>query len=192
MNIGITGGIGSGKTVVSKVLETMGYAVFNSDQEAKIIVNTDPVIVHGLKTLFGEEVYIDGLINKPMLADIIFSNDEVRVKVNDLIHPRVREAYDDFSSIQSSGLVFNEAAILFETDAYKRFDKLILVTSPREIRIQRIRQRDNCSKEEVEARMSKQWSDEQKIPLADFIIENNENSPLLVQIEAVVNQLISV
>ena len=96
MNIGITGGIGSGKSVVSKILETMGYAVFNSDKESKTLVNSDPVIVEGLKSFFGSEIYINGELNKAMLAEIIFSNDEARLKVNNLIHPRVRYAYDDF------------------------------------------------------------------------------------------------
>ena len=95
-----------------------------------------------------------------------------------------------FSSSQA--LAFNEAAILFETEAYKRFDKLILVTSPKELRIQRIMDRDNCSENEVEVRMSKQWPDEKKIPLADFVIVNDEKRPLLSQVESIVNQLISV
>lgn len=192
MKIGITGGIGSGKSVVSKVLETMGYAVFNSDNESKTLVETDPVIVNGLKAYFGDAIYIEGKLNKPMLAQIIFSNDEDRFKVNNLIHPRVREAYDRFSEGQPSKLAFNEAAILFETGAHKRFDKIILVTSPKDLRVERIMNRDKCSVQEVEARMSKQWSDEQKIPLADFVIQNDEKRPLLIQIEEVVNQLISV
>ena len=190
MNIGITGGIGSGKSVVSKILETMGYSVFNSDKESKNLVNSDPVIVNGLKSFFGEEIYLDGVLNKAMLAEIIFSNDEARLKVNDLIHPRVRNAYDVFTTSQK--LAFNEAAILFETEAYKRFDKLILVISPKDLRVQRIMKRDNCSRQEVEARMSKQWPDEKKIPLADFVIENDETTPLLSQVEAIINQLISV
>lgn len=192
MNIGITGGIGSGKSVVSKIIETMGYSVFNSDIESKLLVNTDSVIINGLTSLFGSEIYSDGVLNKPLLAQIIFSDDSARLNVNNLIHPRVRQAFDDFAAKQSTGIAFNEAAILFETNAYKRFDKMILVTSPEELRIERIMSRDKCSKAEVESRMSKQWSDRQKIPLADYIIINDEKLPLINQVEDIMNQLISV
>lgn len=192
MNIGITGGIGSGKSVVSKILETMGYPVFNSDIESKLLVNTDSVIIEGLTSFFGPDIYIDGALNKVLLAQIIFSDDTARLKVNNLIHPRVRQAFDDFAAKQTSGIAFNEAAILFETKAYKRFDKMILVTSPEELRIERIMLRDKCSKTDVQSRMSKQWSDNQKIPLADFVIVNDEKSPLINQVEDIVNQLISV
>jgi len=192
MTVGITGGIGSGKSVVSKIIETMGYSVFNSDSESKRLVNNDAVIVNGLTSLFGPDIYINQKLNKELLGRIIFSDDDSRLKVNELIHPRVRKAFDDFALNQVSGLAFNEAAILFETDAYKRFDKMILVTSPKELRIQRIMNRDQCSRDEVEARMSKQWSDEQKMPLADFIIVNDESTPLIEQVEAIINQLTSV
>ena len=192
MTVGITGGIGSGKSVVSKILETMGYSVFNSDTESKQLVNNDPVIVNGLTTLFGPDIYINQQLNKEMLGGIIFSDDAARLKVNELIHPRVRKAFDDFTANQAKGIAFNEAAILFETDAYKRFDKMILVTSPKELRIRRIINRDQCSREEVEARMSKQWTDDQKAPLADFIIVNDEATPLIEQVEAIIAQLTSV
>jgi dephospho-CoA kinase len=192
MTIGLTGGIGSGKSIVSKVIETMGYIVFNSDLESKHLMNKDPVIIDGLVLLFGKEIYLNGILNKELLAKIIFSDDAARILVNKLIHPRVRDTFDIFASKQPNGIAFNEAAILFETGANESFDKTVLVTSPKELRISRIMSRDNLSEEDVEARMSKQWTDNEKISLADFIIINDESIPLIVQVEAIVNQLISV
>jgi len=192
MNIGITGGIGSGKSIVSKVIETMGYLVFNSDAESKQLANEDPFIIDGLVLLFGKEIYLNGILNKEMLAKIIFSDDAARISVNKLIHPRVRDTFDIFASKQLSGIAFNEAAILFETGANESFDKTVLVTSPKELRVARIMSRDNVSEEDVEARISKQWTDNEKLSLADFVIINDENIPLIVQVEAIVNQLISV
>jgi dephospho-CoA kinase len=192
MNIGITGGIGSGKSIVSKVIETMGYLVFNSDMESKQLVNQDPVIIEGLVALFGKDIYRNNLLNKELLAKIIFSDDSARISVNKLIHPRVQNAFNLFASKQPNRIAFNEAAILFETGANKNFDKVILVTSPKTLKVARIMSRDNCSKEDADLRMSKQWSDHQKIPLADFVIRNDEKTPLISQVEAVVNQLTSV
>ncbi|MDG1148044.1 MAG: dephospho-CoA kinase [Crocinitomicaceae bacterium] len=192
MKVGITGGIGSGKSIVSELIKTMGYRVFNSDAISKQLVNEDPVIVDGLTALFGEEIYCNNQLNKELLAKIIFSDDAARLSVNKLIHPRVRNAFDLFASKQTNGISFNEAAILFETGADKNFDKVILVTSPKALKISRIIYRDNCSKENVEVRMSKQWTDDQKIPLADFVVINDEKMPLISQVEAIVNQLTSV
>ena len=187
--IGITGGIGSGKSVVSNILESLGYPVFNSDNVSKDIVNTNPEIRAGLTAFFGTELYKEGVLDRVRLAEIIFTDDSAREKVNALIHPQVRDAFDTFARKSGSELVFNEAAILFETGAYKRMDKMVLVTAPEELRIKRVMQRDGSSEEEVRARMSKQWTDAQKIPLADFILNNDEKEPLLSQVETMLSSL---
>ncbi len=189
VKIGITGGIGSGKSVVSKILETLGYPVFNSDSVAKEIVNTDPEIIHGLKELFGDQIYKGNELNRELLAQHIFSDDNYREKVNRLIHPRVRAAFEAFAINAASPVVFNEAAILLETGAYQQFSKTILITAPKELRLKRVMQRDNVSEEAVKARMEKQWSDEKKIPLADYTICNDEKEPLLAQVQHVLKEM---
>ena len=183
--IGITGGIGSGKSVVGQILEAMHFPVYYSDQQSKILVDTDLVIREELIKLLGTEVYLDGKLNRPFLSHQLFSNDELRLKINQIIHPKVREAFTNWVSKQSSNLVFNEAAILFETGAYKSMDYNILVTAPLELKIERVLKRDNITINEIQDRISKQSSDEEKIPLADFVIVNDEVKPLLQQIEAI-------
>ncbi len=183
--IGITGGIGSGKSVVGQILEAMHFPVYYSDQQSKILVDTDLIIREELIKLLGTKVYLDGKLNRPFLTQQLFSNDDLRLKINQIIHPKVREAFTNWVNKQSSNLVFNEAAILFETGAYQLMDYNILVTAPLELKIDRVLKRDNITINEFQERISKQWSDEEKIPLADFVIVNDEVKPLLQQIEAI-------
>ena len=192
MNIGITGGIGVGKSIVSKIIESMGYNVFNSDFEAKSLINKDPLIKDQLIKLLGKEIYKNSILNKEVMAEKIFSNNETRKLVNEIVHPRVRDSFALFASKQKNNIAFNESAILFETGSYKEFDKIILVTSPMYLRVSRIINRDKCSKQELDAKISSQWDDNTKIPLADFVILNDEKEPIINQIEIVLNQLTSV
>lgn len=189
--IGLTGGIGSGKSFIANILEHMSFPVYYSDSRSKELTKSNPTIRAGLISLFGEKVYVDGELNTQLVATKIFQNEDLRKKVNQLIHPIVRKDFDDWATYQHSELVFNEAAILFETGAYKNFDATILVCAPMELRIKRVMIRENCSREDVLARMSKQWSDEEKMKLADFVIKNDEKLPILTQIEGVLNLLIN-
>jgi len=188
--IGLTGGIGSGKSFIAKILEHMGFTVYYSDLRSKELTKSNPSIKTGLISLFGEEVYLDGELNTQLVATKIFQNEEMRQKVNELIHPIVRKDFDNWAMNQKSALVFNEAAILFETGAYRNFDATILVCAPMELKIQRVMKRENCSKEDVLARMSKQWSDDEKSKLADFIINNDECDPILNQLKLILAKLI--
>ena len=188
--IGITGGIGSGKSFIAKILEHMGFPVYYSDLRSKELTKSNPSIKTGLISLFGEEVYSDNELNTQLVATKIFQNEELRQKVNELIHPIVRKDFDNWAMNQKSALVFNEAAILFETGAFRNFDATILVCAPMELKIQRVMKRENCSKEDVLARMSKQWSDDEKNKLANFIINNDECDPILTQLELVLAKLI--
>jgi dephospho-CoA kinase len=189
--IGITGGIGAGKSLVSKIIEAMGYPVFNSDEEAKKIVNFYPEVKSELIELFGISIYGDNEINRKKLAELIFNNPPMREKVNQIIHPRVRGAFNDFSSNSNSKLVFNEAAILFETGAYKQFGATILITSPKDLRIKRLLKRDNSTIQEIESRMKSQWTENQKMELANYVIQNNEQQPLILQIEKIISELLN-
>lgn len=191
LKIGITGGIGAGKSIVSRIIESMGFPVFYSDQEAKIITNSHPKVRTELVRLFGDEVFDQDRLNKRFLAEKIFSNEQNRKAVNHLIHPLVREAFDNFAKNQQVSLVFNEAAILFETGSYKNFDVNVLVTADEEERIKRVMFRDNVTRQEVLARMRNQWSDDRKIELADFLIENNPDSKVLEQVESLIDKLLN-
>jgi dephospho-CoA kinase len=181
--IGLTGGIGSGKSYIAGVLEKMGYPVYYSDQQAKVLTDTHPEIRAGLISRFGTNIYSEGILNRKELAAHIFNSEPDRNFVNQLIHPVVRADFDRWCAEQHTALVFNEAAILFETGAYQQFDATVLVIAPLETRIERIMQRDRCTVEQAEARMKSQWSDEQKTPLANAIVSNNGHEAVLIQVE---------
>ena len=184
--IGITGGIGAGKSLVAEIIKAMGYPVYNSDERAKELTESNPKIKEGLIHLFGEEIYQNGTLNKFALAQAIFSDESLREKVNALIHPIVREDFNLWALAQNNSLVFNESAILFETGSYKNFDAIILVFAPIELRIQRIMKRDNCSENEVLKRMNSQFSDEEKFQYTELRIVNDEQTPLLTQVEQII------
>lgn len=187
--IGLTGGIGSGKSTVARILLAMGYPVYFSDDRSKQLTQTHPGIRKGLTELIGEQIYKDNQLDRSALALAIFSDDALRVKVNQIIHPIVRYDFDNWINEQTNPLVFNEAAILFETGASERFDAMVLVTAPEELRIQRVMKRDLCSREEVVNRINHQWTDVQKMQLADVVLVNDDVQPLIKQVEHMLTQL---
>lgn len=189
--IGLTGGIGSGKSYIAGIFEKMGYPVYYSDAQSKALTDTHPVIREKLVARFGKEIYIEQGLNRKLLAEFIFASEEHRLFVNELIHPLVRNNFEHWCSEQRSPIVFNEAAILFETGAYRQFNGTLLVVAPLELRIQRVMQRDHCTEEEVKERMKTQWSDDQKIPLATLVITSNGELPLVSQIERAIQTLLS-
>ncbi len=181
--IGLTGGIGSGKSTVARILLAMGYPVYFSDDRSKQLTQTHPDIRKGLTELIGTQIYRDNRLDRSALALAIFSDGALREKVNQIIHPVVRADFDRWVEEQTHSIVFNEAAILFETGAAERFDAMVLVTAPLELRIQRVMKRDLCSHEEVVSRINHQWTDAQKMLLADAVIVNDEVQPLIKQVE---------
>ncbi len=187
--IGLTGGIGSGKSTVAKVLETMFFPVFYSDACAKQLLENHPDIRYELINLLGNDVYQNEHLNKVFLAQHIFSDQTLREQVNAIIHPRVRMAFSEWANQQDCTLVFNEAAILFESGSYKQLDATILVIAPEDLKINRVMQRDQVTEDAVRNRMHSQWDDKQKMALADFVIENDEKKPLLIQIEELISWL---
>lgn len=190
LKIGLTGGIGSGKSFVAEILEKMNFPVYYSDPEAKRIMDKNPIIRKELIELLGNDIYLEEGLNRTLLAEKIFNDEELRQKVNTIVHPQVRLGFLDWIEKQNAQVVFNEAAIFFETGAYKGFDAMILVTAPENIRIQRVVERDNMSPELVRARMSKQWKDDQKIPLANCVIVNDGKRALLPQIESCLKDIV--
>ena len=187
--IGLTGGIGSGKTSIAQILEAMSYPVYYSDLRAKFLSDEHPAIRQGLIDLLGEEAYIDGTLNRVFVSERIFSKPDLRLKVNEIIHPIVRKDFDDWAEQQTSSLIFNEAAILFETGAYQQFDAILLICAPIDIRIQRVMLRDHCSKASVEDRIQSQWTDEQKRSLTKYCVENDGRQPVLIQLEKILSEL---
>jgi len=184
LKIGITGNIGSGKTTVSKLFELMGIPVFYADDAAKNIMITDAVLVKEIRQTFGPESYFDdGSLNRKHIAGIVF-NDEVQLaKLNAITHPAVFRAFDNWiAQIIDAPYVVKEAALLFESTSYKMCDKSIMVSAPLEMRIKRVMQRDGITRTEVESRNSRQFSEEKKIALADYVIKNDETALIIPQV----------
>lgn len=167
----------------------MGYPVFYSDHEARTILSEDNDTKQEVISLFGENAFTNNVPNRAYIAQQVFQNSEKLEKLNALIHPKVRTKFETWKTLQQSPIVFNEAAILFETGAYKNFTKNILVTAPKDLRIARVLARDNSSVEEIEKRMASQWPENKKIALADFIIENNDKAAVLPQLESILKTL---
>ncbi len=190
--VGLTGGLGSGKTTVAKLFEEKGIPVFYADDEAKKITDTSDHVRQQLITEFGQDLYDDGKLNRPALANIIFNNEAAIQIVNDIVHPAVRQAFQEWAFIQRSDYVLEEAAILFETGEYRAFDKTILVTAPVELRIERVMKRSKWTKEEAESRLKNQWDESHKIPLADFVILNDGTRPLGPQISDIHESLLRI
>lgn len=190
IKIGITGGIGSGKSVVSRLLEVMDTPVYVSDVESKRLTVCDVQIRSKLIALLGEGVYIDGELNRQLLASYIFGNPKNISVVNNIIHPRVREDFRRWAEVRNSfPLLGMESAILFESGFASEVDAVVMVYAPKEIRIERVMQRDSVSIEQVERRISSQMDDEEKRGKADYVIINDGKSPLIPQVLDVVNIL---
>lgn len=182
VKVGITGGIGSGKSTVCRVLEVLGYPVFYSDSEAKKILEADPVVVKGVKALFGEESYVEGKYVPSHVAPQLFSDRELRDKMNAIVHPAVYRAFDAWAEQQHSELVFNESALLYETGSYRRFDRHVLVFCELEERIRRVQARDQSSREQVLHRIASQIDVEQAKSYANFVLDNSGTILLTPQI----------
>lgn len=182
MIVGITGGIGSGKTTIANIIRCLGYPVFNSDYEAKLIANKSEKVIKWLNVNIGPSVFYQGTINKSYLADKLFNNELLLQEYNKLIHPLVAEKFEIWLK-KHKGIVFKEAAILIESGAYRQTDKIILVKSPLELRVNRVINRDKTTVEKVLERIAKQMPDDDKIKYADFIIENDGNRALIPQID---------
>lgn len=189
IRVGLTGGIGSGKSIIGEILMVMGFPVYNSDIEAKSLMVNNQELVSQVKQIFGEQAYIKGSLNRKYLADQIFSNPDLKEKLNSIVHPAVRQAFEAWCSNQASEIIFNEAAILFETGGYKDFDYNILVTAPEEVRIARVVSRDNTSIEEVKNRINSQWKDSEKKDLASFVITNDNHSLVTLQVEKIIQKI---
>lgn len=172
MIVGLTGGIGSGKSTVAEMFKDLGIPVFIADEEAKALLAADPEVVSEVTALLGPEAYKDGHPDRAWIAGRVFAEKELLNKLNAIIHPAVAARFAAWYKAQEAPYVIYEAAILFEHGGHKKCDRVILVTAPEDIRLKRVVKRDRTASETVKARMAHQWPDEQKIPMADIVIEN--------------------
>ena len=180
--IGLTGGIGVGKTYVSKIFQKMGIPIFNADEQAKICMVEDVNLKDAVKLAFGENMYLKGVLQNEALAKIVFKNNTALAKLNALVHPIVKQKFEDWCNVKSTSIVIKESAILFESDSHLGLDAVICVSAPESLRIARLKERDGCSHEDIKNRMKKQMHQVQKEELADFVIINNEEKLLLPQL----------
>lgn len=191
MLVGLTGGIGSGKSTVAKILaEFDGVVVYFADEEAKNLMNTSQEIRTQLIAEFTDEVYKDGSLNRPFLAGIVFKNKEKLKKLNAIVHPIVHKHLQDFiKEHENKSYILYENAILFENGSNRLCDKIITVTAPEMLRIQRVIERDNSTFEEVKNRINNQWSDEKKILQSNYVIHNVDLTSVKEQLEKIHNKL---
>ena len=180
--IGLTGGIGAGKSVVAKIFTTLGIPVFNADEAAKQMMQTSPSIKEKLIEQFGSSIYNVSGLQKENLADIVFNDSFQLQLLNAIVHPETIQAAKDWAAKQTSPYVIKEAALIFESGAADGLFKVIGVTAPLSLRIHRVMQRDGASKKQVEARMQHQISDSIKMRLCDYVIQNNNQQMLIPQV----------
>lgn len=172
--VGLTGGIGSGKTTVAKMFTALGVPVYIADIEAKALMKRSKVIKRKLIQLFGNKAYTNNDLNKKYIANKIFNDKQLLEKMNQIVHPKVASHFKRWLKKQNTPYIIKEAAILFENGSYKELDFIILVTAPLEERIQRVTERDNTTPDKVMAIVNNQWNDDKKANLSDYLIENTD------------------
>jgi dephospho-CoA kinase len=193
MKLGITGGIGSGKTSVCRVFNVLGIPVFSADPEAQLIMNEDKNIISGINKIAGKNLYPDGNLDRMELASLIFTNPDLLKKVNSLVHPAVFEQFKRWTEAQNTPYVIMEAAILFESGASKLVDRVATVIAPIGERISRVTLRNKLTRDQVMERIKNQMEDKERIKMSDYVINNSENEmiiPAILKIhEDIINHL---
>lgn len=192
IKVGITGNMGSGKTTVCKIFEVLGVPVYYADDRAKDILQSDPDVISKVKDLFGDDVYdAHNVLDKKRVAHIVFHEPEFLKKYNAIIHPAVLKDGEKWMQRHSDRpYVIKEAALLFESGSYKQLEKIICVTAPVALRMQRIQKRDGSTLEEIKARLSNQMAEAEKVELSDFIIYNDGSAPLIQQVLTIHEKLL--
>lgn len=186
LKIGITGGIGSGKSTISKVFEVLGIPVFYADDQAKRVMTDDPTLIEAIKETFGSESYFeDGSLNRKYIAKIVFNDNVELAKLNAIAHPATFRAFDNWlKNVGDVPYILKEAALLFESNSYKLCDKSLMVYAPTELRMKRVLLRDSITQADFEGRNSKQMPDEQKLKMADYEIRNDDTQLVVPQVLA--------
>ena len=172
--VGITGGIGSGKTTIANYLKSFGIPLYVADKEAKALMNRSKVIKQKLIQLFGDEAYVDGKLNRPFLAKMIFKDKSLLNQMNAIVHPKVASHFKRWLKKQDAPYILKEAAIIFENNLQSNYDYIITVVADENLRIERILDREDTTREKVKALINNQWTDSHKKKLSDFVISNND------------------
>lgn len=182
LRVGLTGGIGSGKTTVAKIFEVLGIPVYYADEETKRLMNIDPVIRRNIVKEFGDRAYDDHGLDRSYLASVVFNDEKKLALLNSLTHPATIEHANKWMQQQHSPYIIKEAALIFESGSNKHLDYVTGVSAPEEIRIRRVMERDGVSEEQVRSRMARQMNEEEKIALCDFVVVNDEREFLITQV----------
>ena len=189
--IGLTGGIGSGKSTVARVFETLGVPVFDADRAALALYDEDESLLVEVMQRFGVSVIdANGRVNRPALASIVFNDSEALQQLNAMVHPRVAKKFDAWKKLQRASAVVREAAILFESRSASDCDAVIVVTAPEDLRVDRVQKRNGWNEAEVRARMNRQWSEQQLIERADAVIVNDDKHLVLPQLTRVIQDFL--
>ncbi|MCF7568194.1 dephospho-CoA kinase [Sabulilitoribacter arenilitoris] len=188
--VGLTGGIGNGKTTVAKAFSDLGIPIYIADEEAKNLMQKSKIIKRKLVQLFGDEAYVKDELNKPFIANIIFNDSSYLEKMNAIVHPKVVKHFKKWLLKQTAPYVIKEVAILFENGGYKNCDYIITVTAPIDLRFERLLKRDQTTKRKIKAIMKNQWNDEDKIKLSDFVIHNTTLQSTKEQVVKVHKQIL--
>lgn len=188
--VGLTGGIGSGKTTVAKMFQELGVPLYIADDRAKVLMNTSKVIRKKLILLFGKEAYKDKQLNRPFLASKIFENADLLKQMNAIVHPEVGADFEQWKEKQTSAYVLKEAAIIFEINKASQYDFIITVVADLDQRIARVMNRDNTTEAKVLAIVNNQWSDDEKAKQSDFVIINHDLDQTKLQVMEIHQQLL--
>lgn len=188
--IGITGGIGSGKSIVSQVFKTLGIPVLDADAVAKLVMEQHIPLVNAIKNLLGNQAYINGRLNRPFIASEIFEDTDKLTQLNTLVHPVTIQYARDWVSEQKAPYIIKEAAILFESGSYVEMNKIIGVYAPEQLRLERAMKRNNVTATEIEKRMDKQMNEEEKMSMCDYVIDNSETTSVIAQVISIHHELL--
>lgn len=190
LKVGITGGIGSGKSTVAKVFEVLGIPVYYADDAAKKLMNEDQPLINQLLKEFGNETYVDGKLNRKYLSALVFNDGEKLARLNSIVHPATLRHSEQWMEQQETPYAIKEAALIFESGAHQQLDFVIGVYAPVTVRLQRVMKRDSVGREEVKARMEKQMNEEIKMRLCDYVINNDEQELVIPQVIKIHKELI--
>ncbi len=182
LKVGITGGIGAGKSVVCRVFKTLGIPVFNADHTAKMLMDTDDNLVSGIKSIFGDNIYTLGKLNRAKLANQVFRQPELLQQLNAIVHPATIEYGKQWMAAQTSAYTIKEAAIFFESGSYKDMDVMIGVAAPTGLRIARAMQRPDMTQDKVLERIAAQMDADEKMARCDYVITNDDNTAIIPQV----------
>ncbi|MGJ8731837.1 MAG: dephospho-CoA kinase [Cellulophaga sp.] len=186
--VGLTGGIGSGKSTAAKMFADLGVPVYNSDLEAKQLMHTSVSVKEQITSLLGKDAYVNNVLNREYIAEKVFADASLLEQLNNIVHPAVRTHFLEWTKKQDAPYVIQESAIIFENKNQDFYDYIILVTAPLEVRINRILKRDNTTREKILYRMNNQWTDEKKEKMSDFKLINED----IVNLELKINEIHSI